>query len=190
MLHSFNFNGSDGAFPYAGVVFDSAGNLYTTTQSGGTYHAGTVVELSPSQGGGWTEKVLYSFNSTDSDGSIPCRTGHRSCRQSIWHDLRRRHSGRRDSVRVVAQRKWRLDGDGVAPLRPPGTPRCARNASPCEACVLDGAGNLYGTTYCGGTYDHGSVFELTPNGSGRWTEKVLHSFNNNGSDGLSRFDRV
>ena len=34
----------------------------------------------------------------------------------------------------------------------------------------------------------GSVFELTPNGGGRWTEKVLHSFNNNGADGIEPFD--
>ena len=33
-------------------------------------------------------------------------------------------------------------------------------------------GNLYGTTIYGGTYNWGTVFELTPNGSGGWTETV------------------
>jgi uncharacterized repeat protein (TIGR03803 family) len=37
-------------------------------------------------------------------------------------------------------------------------------------------GNLFGTTYIGGAYGNGSVFELTPNGSGGWNEKVLYSF--------------
>jgi uncharacterized repeat protein (TIGR03803 family) len=59
----------DGAHPLAGLVFDSAGNLYGTTYSGGAYDCqnglqgcGTVFELSPSsQGGAWTETVLYNF---------------------------------------------------------------------------------------------------------------------------------
>ncbi len=45
--------------------------------------------------------------------------------------------------------------------------------------TLDAAGNLYGTTYYGGAHGEGTVFELTPNGDGSWTESVLHSFNGN-----------
>ena len=48
--------------------------------------------------------------------------------------------------------------------------------------IFDGAGNLYGTTYYGGDYGGGTVFELTPAGGGNWAEKVLHSFGN-GTDG-------
>jgi len=40
----------------------------------------------------------------------------------------------------------------------------------------DAAGNLYGTTYYGGVYNDGTVFELIPRTNG-WTEKVVHSFN-------------
>ena len=47
--------------------------------------------------------------------------------------------------------------------------------------ALDNTGNLYGTTYYGGTYGVGLVFELTPSGSG-WTEKVLHEFGPEGGD--------
>src|SRR5664279_5403051 len=71
VLHNFNSNGTDGANPYAGLIFDAAGNLYGTTTTGGTYYVGTVFELSPSQGGGWTEKVLYSFNYNGTDGNYP-----------------------------------------------------------------------------------------------------------------------
>jgi uncharacterized repeat protein (TIGR03803 family) len=52
------------------LVFDAAGNLYGTTQSGGAYGYGTVFELSPSPGG-WTQNELYSFTSGSKDGSAP-----------------------------------------------------------------------------------------------------------------------
>jgi uncharacterized repeat protein (TIGR03803 family) len=51
------------------------------------------------------------------------------------------------------------------------------------ASLMFDGGNLYGTTLQGGIYGVGTVFELTPKASGGWTEKVLHSFSNNGSDG-------
>src|SRR5438552_2943078 len=42
ILHSFGHNASDGRFPYAGMIFDAAGNLYGTAQFGGTSNAGMV----------------------------------------------------------------------------------------------------------------------------------------------------
>ena len=74
VLHSFG-NGTDGADPEAGLISDAAGNLYGTTLWGGTgfwngYGCGTVYQLTPSAGGGWTENLLYSFNDT-----LPVRAG-------------------------------------------------------------------------------------------------------------------
>src|SRR5271157_693209 len=45
-----NFNGTNGSGPQSGLIFDTAGNLYGTTTSGGTYNYGTVFELSPTVG--------------------------------------------------------------------------------------------------------------------------------------------
>jgi uncharacterized repeat protein (TIGR03803 family) len=121
VLHDFG-NDADGNSPSAGVIMDAAGNLYGTTAGGGAYTGGTVFELSPAAGGGWTEQILYSF------ANIP---------------------------------------DGSTPY----------------ACLtFDSAGNLYGTTYYGGIYGGGTVFELSPVAGGGWTEQVLHSFGN-GTDG-------
>lgn len=53
-----------------------------------------------------------------------------------------------------------------------------------RACLIfSAAGNLYGTTVAGGSDDIGTVFELTPATGGIWTEKILHKFKNEGSDG-------
>ncbi|MGA2760135.1 MAG: choice-of-anchor tandem repeat GloVer-containing protein [Candidatus Cybelea sp.] len=67
VLWSFSF--ADGAIPFAGVTRDEAGNLYTTTESGGSSDYGAVVKLTPS-GSGFTEKVLHSFTSSG-DGESP-----------------------------------------------------------------------------------------------------------------------
>src|SRR5580704_15534403 len=40
----------------------------------------------------------------------------------------------------------------------------------------DTKGNLYGTTWSGGAYGYGTVFELTPGSRGRWTGTILHNF--------------
>jgi uncharacterized repeat protein (TIGR03803 family) len=69
VLYTFT-GGADGAQPYAGVIFDKAGNLYGVTQAGGLYGQGAVFELSPSPDGTWTETVLYNFTG-HTDGALP-----------------------------------------------------------------------------------------------------------------------
>jgi hypothetical protein len=56
-----NFNRTDGEGPHAGLISDAAGNLYRTTQYGGGDGYGTVFELRPTAGGGWTETVLHKL---------------------------------------------------------------------------------------------------------------------------------
>lgn len=55
-------------------------------------------------------------------------------------------------------------------------------AAPNASLVWDADGNLYGTTTNGGSHKRGTVFELSPDGSGGWTEKILHNFGS-GDDG-------
>ncbi len=119
LLHTFQ-NGSDGASPQGGVIFNASGDLYGTTPSGGWEGGGTVFTLVPS-GGGWTFGVVYSFA-----------------------------------------------GSGSSP-------------GPLAGLTLDAAGNVYGTTYQDGANGFGNVFELTPS-SGSWSGTSLHDFTN-GSDG-------
>jgi uncharacterized repeat protein (TIGR03803 family) len=59
---------------------------------------------------------------------------------------------------------------------------------PSSPVTFDSSGNLYGTTVDGGSHHLGVVFQLTPAGNGRWTEKVLYSFN--GTDGQNPYAGV
>jgi len=74
--------------------------------------------------------------------------------------------------------------------------QCTDGAGPSGGLIFDAAGNLYGTTQAGGAFGPncgrftsgcGTVFMLTPTGSGTWIETVLHSFNDNGKDGVVPF---
>jgi uncharacterized repeat protein (TIGR03803 family) len=73
-LHSF-VGGNDGQNPSSALIFDTAGNLYGTTASGGTGSCsggcGTVFKLTPNNGG-FTESIVYSFQGpTNNDGQYP-----------------------------------------------------------------------------------------------------------------------
>ena len=70
---------ADGSFPFAGLTFDTNGNLYGTTATGGltsgptckkTVGCGVVFELSPGGGGSWTETPIYTFTA-GTDGGYP-----------------------------------------------------------------------------------------------------------------------
>lgn len=181
VLHNFNLSTADGSSPYAGLIIDAQGNLYGTTQSGGTYYGGTVFELTPKGGGNWTEKILHSFGSNGADGAGPEAGLIMDSAGNLYgttsyggtffsgtvFELTRRPPRGEWTERVLYSFRYNYNGtDG---------------ASPYGGLVLDTAGNLYGTTVQGGTNDRGTVFELQASG-GRWSEKILHNFGS-GSDG-------
>jgi uncharacterized repeat protein (TIGR03803 family) len=69
VFYSFGpMDGSDAQDPIAGVIMDSAGNLYGTGSSGGTNTTGAVFKITPSG----KESILYSFGPlAGSDGNFP-----------------------------------------------------------------------------------------------------------------------
>ena len=185
VLHNFNNDGVDGAYPHAGLIFDAAGNLYGTTHSGGTHNAscsndcGTVFELTPSAGGTWTEKVLYDFYSIRTDGAFPASSlifdgAGNLYGTTIFGGASGAGNGTVFELTPAAGGTWT---EQVLHSFGSGTD----GAYPYAGLIFDGAGNLYGTTSGGGTA-HGTLFELTPAGGGTWTEQVLHNFGN-GTDG-------
>ena len=67
VLYAFRSQPLDGHSPYAGLIFDPAGNLYGTTPDDGD---GTVYKLTPEPDGSWTESVLHTFTCC-TEGSDP-----------------------------------------------------------------------------------------------------------------------
>jgi len=178
VLHSFNSNGKDGNFPNAGLIVDKSGNLFGTTLEGGVSGLGAVFEVAPKAGGGWKETVLHSFNSNGTDGYFPFA--------SLIFD----GSGNLYGATSVGGNQ---SGGTVFELTPEAGGKWkekilynfayAIGSDPFGALIFDGSGNLYGTTGAGGTFTYGTAFELTLQKTGKWTETVLHNFNDDGTDG-------
>jgi len=186
ILHSFTAN-PDGAGPSGSMVFDPQGNLYGSTPGGGTGHCsgtpagcGTVFQLSPSSGGGWTESVLYEFQ-TGNDGGGPISVivsatgtlygtttfgGGTGCSQGCGTVFQLSPNGAGGWTETVI-RTFSNSAAGQGPL---------------AGVVLGSNGSLYGTTISGGLFGWGNAFELTPGSTG-WTETILHNFGK-GKDGL------
>jgi uncharacterized repeat protein (TIGR03803 family) len=184
ILYSFIENGKDGTVPLAGLLFDSAGNLYGTTEMGGAYNYGTVFELRPSSGGTWKEGVLHSFNNNGKDGIYP-RSGltlDASGNLCGGTPMGGTHNG--GTVFELTRKSNAAWAEKVLGNFP--NPQNIYSSGPYNArLIFDSAGNLYGTTQAGGVHSYGSVFELSPAAGGAWTPKVLHRFDYNGTDGIS-----
>jgi uncharacterized repeat protein (TIGR03803 family) len=128
VIHAFT-GGSDGSSGSAGKLLLRGGHIYGAATTGGTNGSGTIFELTPAHGGEWDFKTLYSFQGAP-DGSFPY-----------------------------------------------------------GALLFDASGNLYGTTYYGGTNGLGAIYKLSPDGAGGWSETVLYSFKS-GTDGNSSISNL
>ena len=178
-LYAFS-GGTDGQFPYNGVIFDNAGNLYGTTYAGGLDGYGTAFELSPSQGGGyWTENCLYSFHNGSDGSSLRAGLTFDKSRSNLYGATSDGGSGGGGTVFKLtpgANCSWTYT------LLYSFSGNVGRNCGPWASLAMDTAGNLYGTTYCDGANSAGSVFKLTPTPTPPWTYTSLHDFTG-GSDG-------
>lgn len=166
VLYSFQ-GGNDGTSPSTGLVADSSGNLFGTTTEGGSAGCGVVYELSPSQGGGWTETVIYHFHGAD--GAAPAAGLIFDGAGNLYGTT---STGGKYHVGTVFQ----LTPSGGVWTETVLHSFSEKDGShPLAGLVFDQAGNLYGTTLFGGATHNGAVFQLKLSG-GVWTETVLHNF--------------
>jgi uncharacterized repeat protein (TIGR03803 family) len=179
----YTFQGSDGEAPFGPVTFDSAGNLYGTTQFGGAHGSGTVFKLAPGSQG-WTNTVLHSFKSDTKDGYEPT--------YGVTFDSKGNLYGTTTFGGTEGEQGWGTafkltltEGGSWKETILHTFDRAERGGGYVgSGLILDKAGNLYGTTLEGGWLacpgsgggGCGVVFRLTPGANGTWIEVVLHAF--------------
>ena len=188
-LHTFQYGSGDGIYPGAGLTMDASGNLFGTTERGGTQDAGTIFELTPNGSGGWNYSIVYNFLGGVADGAEPDSAlildsagnfygttyaggGTEYCNNYIsgcgtvfeFSPL----SGGGFSEKVLHVFKGNSQG-----VQPAGV-------------TFDASGKLYGaTTYggppCSGRYNSGCgvAYVLWPQSNGTWGEKTIFYFSNN-----------
>jgi uncharacterized repeat protein (TIGR03803 family) len=164
---------ASGYFPYSGVIFDNAGNLYGTASMGGAYNYGAVYQLTPSAAG-WTENTVYSFQN-DGDGSVPIG-GLIVDQSGNLYGTTAAVPGATVFELTPSDGKWTFNVLYSFSANPNQGP----DDGPNDGLLMDAAGNFYGTAYGEGMYSRGSVFKLTASG-GHWSYTDLHDFS--GSDG-------
>ena len=188
------FNGKNGQSPTnSAMILDSQGNLYGTTESGGTSGHGTVFELSSKASGTWTETLLCSFTGTNGEGPAARLTfdtkgnlygttqygGSSGTGYGVVFKLTKPAAGKKAWTESVIATFTGTGGNGANPL---------------AGVVFDNSGNLYGTTQYGGgepgvSIGNGVVYKLAPPNAGTqsWTPSVLLNLNetsgiNSGAD--------
>jgi uncharacterized repeat protein (TIGR03803 family) len=183
VLHNFG-HGHDGTNPAAGLLFDTSGNLYGTTYEGGAHFSGTVFELSPALGGGWTEKILHHFNFNGKDGIYPYANLILDATGNLYGTT---FGGGTFNAGTVFELIPASGGNWNEKILHSFASNGRDGVNPFAGLILDASGNLYSTTSAGGVFGYGTVFELSPASSGSWTEKILHNFNFNGQDGVQTY---
>jgi uncharacterized repeat protein (TIGR03803 family) len=150
------FTGSkDGGNPWAGLISDQAGNLYSTAEVGGCPdgNCGVVFELTPNKDGTWIESVLNSFSGRD--GIQPVAGLIFDPAGNLYGTTRGAGAGMGVVFKLAPNSKGVWSETVLHRfLDRPG-------AFPYAGLIFDASGNLYGTPF-GGNSTFGSVFEVTP----------------------------
>jgi uncharacterized repeat protein (TIGR03803 family) len=138
--------------------------------SGGKHDGGTIFELSPTTDGHWQETTLESF--TLKDGAYPAGNAVFDAAGNLYGAT---ELGGDFNAGTVFELSPSPGGTWTYTVLYSFTGK-ADGYDPSSSVIFDAAGNLYGTTIEGGAFGDGTVFEMSPNPDGTWTETVLYSF--------------
>jgi len=193
-LHDFSKGSTDGNLPVDGVTVDSSGNIYGTASEGGPNLFGIVWEITS----GGTYEILHAFGGTASyidgttgpDGSNPYGAVTFDASGNLYGTAT---GGGKYSREILAGGNvWELTASGdYVVLHSFGGPLSGNSGNaysdgygPEPGISFDRLGNMFGTTYYGGLYGFGVVWEYTAAG----TYEDIHDFggtisNANGTSG-------
>jgi uncharacterized repeat protein (TIGR03803 family) len=174
VLHNFTGN-PDGINPFIHcmpLVFDSAGNIYGTTELGGAAGQGIVFKLIPPKttGGAWAEKILHTFKDDGVDGKHPLAEVTLDQQGNVFGTTisgGTHNQGTAYELTAANNYAESILYDFKGPI--------ANDASSPNGLVFDTNGNLFGTSEIGGIGNNGTIFKLTHTSTG-WEETILHSF--------------
>jgi len=198
-----------GTNPVTGLISDSAGNLYGTTNSG------VVYELSPSGGGGWNETILHTFagspDGQDPAGALVMDTARNlygstfkggTYGKGILYELSPAGTGWTETILYnFADKKGGEYPDGAMLMDHAGNFYLITGATVIEVSPAEGGytsrkiyrgypeDNIGGMTMdaSGNIFavSETSVLEITQNHKGGWSTRVLHEFAGSPNDGSS-----
>jgi uncharacterized repeat protein (TIGR03803 family) len=178
----YNFTGGrDGFGPGGRVVFDTAGNLYGTTPDGGKpggcsgQGCGVVYQLSFHHDH-WVQTVLHTFTGKN-DGAVGSLGPLLISGGSIYGVAELAGANQAGVAYKLSPSSTGWTFSVLYPFK--GTPDAG---FPYGGLIADANGNLFGTTYFGGSSGNGAIYELMPRPMGHYAERVLYSFSG-GADG-------
>src|SRR5262249_23244358 len=134
-----SFDGANGEAPFAGLVMDSSGNLFGTTDAGGAFDQGTVFEGAAGSG---TITALASFDGTN--GAYPSAGLVLDASGNLFGTTQNGGSSNKGTVFEVTA------GSGAITVL--GSFDFTNGAFPVADLVMDAGGNLFGTTTTGGAF--------------------------------------
>jgi uncharacterized repeat protein (TIGR03803 family) len=186
LIYQYQGLGGDDLGTMASPIMDSKGNLYWAAPFGGKYQCGMIYMLTPKANETWSGKVLHFFGETAGDGCLSTSALTIDDKGNLFGTTENGGEHGKGTVFKVTPEAdggwtekviWSFSGfpvDGAVPQAP---------------LILDSRGDLYGATTGGGSNplareDEGTVFELIPQVSGSWSEKVLFNFGATLCDGV------
>lgn len=180
LLHPFSATTTGN--PESALLQDSAGNFYGTTFWGGRLSqcggdgCGSVYRLSPNGSGGWIYSVLYEF--ATAQGTEPGNLVMDSA-GNLYGELTTSEAGGAGSIfelSPTASGPWTYTN--LYTFTGESNGEFPNGEYPVDGLTFDASGNLYGLTAYGGTQNGGvgTMFKLSPNGSGGWTFSSQYSF--------------
>jgi len=191
ILYSFcaKTNCTDGSGPHGGLIADSTGTLFGTTETGGAHNLGTVFKLTPNaKRTKWKLATLYSFCAKAKtyclDGEYPNGALVLDTAGNLYGITYQGGAANGGVVfklsPVEGQSKWKLTRihDFVTGGTDGYSPASGLTYDGAQSGALyDGSSSLYGTTMMGGGAATGIVFSVTPIADKtQWKEKILHAF--------------